>query len=229
LEETQEAPVTTPANAILITGIVIAFIFPLLLSMLLGSSALSINNKVFLSRFIFWAEVGFLWLYAAKVEKQNLLIWAEKQSGLKFVLGSMVTLYSLSFAAQVIATIPTWLGWRESNQIIKQIAAMVRHRPFLILFISFTAGVTEEIIFRGYILTRLSFLFANKYVPVIISSVLFSALHYKYHSPREFIFTFLIGVIMSVHYQKYGNIKPLIAVHILIDVIGLFVGVHFLK
>lgn len=196
---------------------------------MLSNSALSINNKLFFSRFIFWAEVGFLWLYAVKVEKQNLLIWAEKQSGLKFILGAMVILYSLSLASQIVATIPSWLGWHESNAIMKQIVAVVRHRPFLILFISFTAGVTEEIIFRGYILTRLSQLFSNKYIPVIISSFLFSALHYKYHSPRELIFTFLIGVIFSIHYQKHGNIKPLIVVHILIDVFGLFIGARFFK
>jgi len=228
LEEIHTTSVSRPSNAILIVGIVIALVFPFL-NVLLNGFTLTFNSRMILSRFVFWAEIAFLWLYAIKVEKQKLLIWTEKRSGLKFILASIVLIYALSFAAGIVAAVPSWLGWHESNQFIKRLFAFMKDKPFTVFFICITAGFTEEFIFRGYILTRLSVLITNKYLPIIISSLLFSAVHFSFHSLREFIFAFLVGVIMSFHYQKYGNIKPLIAAHILIDVLGFFVGAHFVK
>ena len=106
---------------------------------------------------------------------------------------------------------------------------MFINRPWLMLFTAVTAGVTEELIFRGYVLTRLSLLFKNKYIPIFISAIAFASLHYSYRSLREYILTFLIGILFGAYYQKYRNIKVLIAVHFMIDIISLEVGTHFYK
>lgn len=226
---TANKPLSNLPKARIIAGIVIALVFPLVMAALLRASHLSYWNKVYGSRLIFWVEVGLLWLYARKVEKQNLLIWPKKSDGLEFLLSSVVILYLLALAAQLIAAIPALLGYHENSTLMKLIAATVKGRPALIVFISFTAGFCEEVIFRGYVLTRLSQLCKNKNIPVLISSLMFAALHYRYHSLREFIFPFLIGIIMSVHYQRFGNIKPLIIVHFIIDFIGLTLASHYLK
>jgi membrane protease YdiL (CAAX protease family) len=229
VEQQLAGHITKPSKPILITGIILAFLFPLVFSILISRSALAYPDKVFYSRFIFWIEVGLLWLYARVFEKQSLLIWKEKASGAAFILKAVGILYVLALGAQFISAIPTLLGFHESNVVMKQITAAIKGHPVLMIFIAFTAGFTEEMIFRAYMLTRLSLLFSNKYVPIIISSLLFAGLHYKYHSPREYIFPFLIGIITSVHYQKFGNIKPLIIVHFLIDVIGLLLASQFIK
>ncbi|MDB5141553.1 MAG: family intrarane metalloprotease, partial [Mucilaginibacter sp.] len=96
----------------------------------------------------------------------------------------------------------------------------------MLFFIALTAGVTEEFIFRGYVLTRLTQLFKNPAIAVIVSSLLFSALHYKYGSLHELIFAFLIGVIFSVYYLKYRNIKALMLTHFLIDFINMNLAQH---
>lgn len=97
------------------------------------------------------------------------------------------------------------------------------------LFTAVTAGVTEELIFRGYVLTRLSLVFKNKYISLIVSAIAFASLHYSYRSLREYIFTFLIGILFGFYYQKYRNIKVLIVVHFMIDIISLELGTHFYK
>ncbi|WP_214069962.1 type II CAAX endopeptidase family protein [Mucilaginibacter sp. dw_454] len=229
ITEPQAVPAPGIPKAKIITGIILAFLFPLILSALIAGSSLTYEHKVYYSRFIFWTEVGLLWLYARFVEKQNLLIWTEKESGFKFLLKSILILYAVGFLAQIVSAIPTLLGFKESNAVMKQIAATVKGHPILIVFISFTAGFCEEMIFRAYVFTRLSLLIKNKYIPIIISAGMFALLHYKYNSPREYIFSFLIGVIMAVHYQRYGNIKPLIIVHFLIDVVGLVLAAQYLK
>ncbi|MFD2871011.1 type II CAAX prenyl endopeptidase Rce1 family protein [Mucilaginibacter ximonensis] len=217
------------SKAKIITGVVIAFLLPLLLSLGVAHLPVSYWTKIYASRIVFWAEVLLLWLYARKVEKQSLLILPEKKRGFEFVVTAVVILYLLTIAAQILSAIPVLMGYHEDTTVMRQIAHIVKGRPVLIFFISLTAGVCEEIIFRGYLLTRLSLLFKNQWAPVLLSSLLFAALHYKYNMPREYIFPFLIGVIFSIHYQRFGNIKPLIIVHFIIDVTGLMLASHFMK
>jgi len=216
-------------NLISLAGVVIAMLFPFLLSLLLILSSLSYPDKVLYSRFIFWAEVLVLMLYASKAEKKKFLIWDDKPADIGFFIISVVALYFLSLACGIIGSIPKFLGWHEDNAIFKRIIATFTNRPWLMLFTAVTAGVTEELIFRGYILTRLSLLFKNKYLPIIISAIAFSSLHYSYRSLREYILTFLIGILFGAYYQKYRNIKVLIVVHFMIDIISLEVGTHFSK
>lgn len=168
-------------------------------------------------RFIYWAEVVFLWWYATQLEKQPLLIWKERQSGIKFILLWTVLLLLLMVATGLLSNITILLGYHQNKYLLHQISQFITGRYFLIGFISITAGVTEEIIFRGYILTRLSLLFDNQYIPIVFAALLFSVMHYTYHSAYEFIFTFLSGMIMGVYYKKYGNLKPLVIAHFLID------------
>jgi membrane protease YdiL (CAAX protease family) len=215
-----------PNNPILITGILLAFLIPLGLTVAIGNVSINYFDKLFYSRFFYWGTVLFLFFYAWKVERGPLLIWPENNAGTKFFLSSVVVLYLLFIAAAIVSAIPMLFGWRESNEVMKMIARLLKGQSSMMFFIALTAGVTEEFIFRGYILTRLLQIFKHPYIPVILSSILFSALHYKFHSLREFIFTFLIGVIFSLYYIKYRNIKALMLTHFLIDFISLMLAQH---
>ena len=50
----------------------------------------------------------------------------------------------------------------------------------LYVFYFFTVGLCEEVVFRGYILTRLYGVIKNVYVDILLSSVLFVLFHYPY-------------------------------------------------
>jgi hypothetical protein len=215
-----------PNNAILVSGILLAFILPLGLTMWIGHVSVSYYDKRFYSRFFYWGTVLVLLFYARKVEHQPLLIWKESKPAIGFFLLSVLVLYLLFIAASIVSAIPMLFGMRENNAVIKMIAQLLKGHFWVLVFIALTAGVTEEFIFRGYVLTRLSQLFKKPYVPVIVSSLLFSALHYKYNSLRELIFAFLIGVIFSVYYLKYRNIKALMLTHFLIDFISMMLAQH---
>ena len=207
---------------------VLAVLFPFIAGILVPLFHVPFVDRLFYSRFIYWAEVLLLLLYARKVEGQPLFIWKEHAPDVLFFIGSVILLYLLSIAAGLIAFIPHMLGYVEKNALLKKIAALIQGRFVLIAFIALTAGVTEEIIFRGYLLTRLSLMFKNDYMPVLISAALFSGLHYGFGSVQEFIFTFLIGIIFGVYYLKYRNLKALIVTHFFIDFIsmGLLQQVH---
>jgi membrane protease YdiL (CAAX protease family) len=100
----------------------------------------------------------------------------------------------------------------------------------LILFTSITAGITEEVICRGYILPRLELLFRNKYMPVILSSLMFGLMHFRYNSIGEIILATGLGVVFAIHYQWYRNLKILIITHAAIDFISFCIfklAVHY--
>jgi membrane protease YdiL (CAAX protease family) len=214
-------------SIILITGILLSVLLPL--GIAIGARYLNIGyiDKLVCSEFGKWATVIFLFFYAYRIERQPLLLWEGNDSGAGFTLLSILVLYVVYIFIAVVSAIPSWLGYRETDQLMHIIMQLLKGHPLLIFFISITAGVTEELIFRAYILTRLSSFFKKPYMPVILSSAVFSALHYRYHSLGEFIFTFLFGGICSVYYIKYRNIHALILTHFFIDFIVFTAAQHY--
>jgi hypothetical protein len=215
-----------PNNIILLAGILLAFLIPLGLTIWIGNATMSYYDKLFYSRFFYWGTVVFLLFYALKAERQPLLIMTESKPGIGFFLQSVLVLYLLFIAAAIVSAIPALLCWHEDNAMVKKITELLKGHEAMLFFIALTAGVTEEFIFRGYVLTRLTQLFKNPAIAVIVSSLLFSALHYKYGSLHELIFAFFIGVIFSVYYLKYRNIKALMLTHFLIDFINMNLAQH---
>jgi membrane protease YdiL (CAAX protease family) len=214
---------------IAVAGIIAAIAFPFLLSIFLKYTDLSPVDRIFYSRFIFWAEILALLLYTAKVEHRKLLIWQEKELDLGIFIVSVVVLYLLSWVCSIIGAAPRLFGYHEDNALMKRIVLLLINRQWLIVFTCITAGVTEELIFRGYMIPRLSLLFKNDYLAIILSALGFSALHYGYKSLHELIFAFLIGILFGAYYQKYRNIKVLIAAHFMIDFINMEMLTHFYK
>lgn len=214
-------------NWLIITGLVLSIVF--LFALFIGMGFLRMNyvDRVFYSRLIFWAECVLLMFYAVRVERQPFLLWDNKSANLGFFLVSIVALYLLSWVCNIISVVPRLLGVHENHEAFKRMALFFMQRPWLLFFTVLTAGVTEELIFRAYILTRLAHLISNKYLPVIISALLFSAMHYGYGNLGELIFTFLIGILFGAYYQKYRNIQVLIVVHFMIDIINMSITMHY--
>jgi membrane protease YdiL (CAAX protease family) len=213
----EQVTTAKPSKVVLITGIIIAIVFSVVLLTLLSGAHLTVMSSVVCSRLIYWAEVIFLWWFAEQYENQPLLIWQENRSGIKFILLWTVILILSMVAAYLISGVTAWFGYHVDKLPLRQMSQFITGRYLLITYSTITAGVTEEIILRGYILTRLSLLFKNQYTAVIISALIFSGLHYSYNSARQFVFTFLVGIIMALHYKKYHNLKPLILAHFLFD------------
>ena len=215
-----------PRNGILFTGIAITLGLVILFDFWLSHIQMNYYDKLFYSRFIYWGIVVVLLFYAFKIERQSLLLWKEENNTIGFFLLSVFLLYLSSIGAAFVSAIPVLLGEHENNAMMKKIIAVITGHQAIIFFLALTAGVTEELIFRGYLLTRLSQWFKNEVAAVIVSSLLFAALHYKYGSLRELIFTFLIAVIFSIYYIKYRNIKAIIVTHFLIDYINMNLATH---
>lgn len=86
-----------------------------------------------------------------------------------------------------------------------------------------TAGICEETMFRGYLMTRLRLLgkFSNWTIPIVISAVAFGACH-AYQGIPGFIVITVYGVLFALLYIRTGSIWPGILAHFLQDFGALF-------
>ncbi|MDE5052862.1 CPBP family intramembrane metalloprotease (plasmid) [Niallia taxi] len=86
-------------------------------------------------------------------------------------------------------------------------------------YVSITAGLTEEIIYRGFLIFAFSYFFPNLSVwfVVIFASLLFGLAHTYQGLLSGVLRTAIVGLIFSVLYMGLNSIIPLILLHFLID------------
>ncbi len=86
------------------------------------------------------------------------------------------------------------------------------------VILSITAGICEEVIFRGYGISVLERLLKNKKMALILSSLSFMSLHGLASVPWPFLVQyFIIGLILGLIYQKYRRLEILIIIHFSLD------------
>lgn len=86
------------------------------------------------------------------------------------------------------------------------------------LFISITAGLTEEFMYRGFLLYILDYLFpaAGIIVCVLASAIIFGLAH-SYQGISGIAKTGILGLVFSSIYIATGSILPGMVLHFLID------------
>jgi len=183
--------------------------------------------RFFISRLFYWVCLAFALYHCANREKQKLLLWPEETQPFWFYLVSGVAMYFvLNIGALIMYRLFLLLGISVTEPREKEMIAALRGRFGLVLLASITAGVVEELLFRGYLIPRLEYIFNNRYFAVIISSLLFGLFHFGYFSWFHIASTFFIGLMFALHYVKYRNIKFLIVFHFLWDLLILWIKVR---
>lgn len=86
-------------------------------------------------------------------------------------------------------------------------------------YVSLTAGVTEEIIYRGFLIFALAFLFPDFsiWLVILLASILFGLAHTYQGFMTGVVRTTIFGIVFSILYIGLGSILPLIVLHFLID------------
>lgn len=191
---------------------------------LLKNTPLSKETLFLISRALIWVCVLLLYIYARQFEKQKFLLWEEREYDLLFYIKSYLGItLSIIGGLLIIGMLIALSGSNVESKRLLEIVQLLKHNTFLLVFTCFTAGVTEELIFRGYLLPRLALFFKKSYVTIGISSVLFGLLHFSYGTIIQIIAPIFIGAVFAVHYYKYRNIKIIILCHFLWDLIQLLI------
>ena len=87
----------------------------------------------------------------------------------------------------------------------------------LLLLTPATAAFTEELIWRGHILTGFNLRGKKRWAALAISSVSFALIHGVFF-PDKLLFTFLIGLILGYYYQRERVLLPLMITHWVMDI-----------
>lgn len=95
---------------------------------------------------------------------------------------------------------------------------------WLILAMALRAGVVEEILFRGYAVTRLEGLTGRTWLAALISLGAFVALHATSWSAGHLIFVGVAGGALTAMYLWKRNLAANIIAHTLVDVAGLLLA-----
>ena len=181
----------------------------------------------FVSRLLIWGSLGFVFYYARFIEQQPLLIWKESVNNIGFYfLSVLAVLGVVYFGSGIIGSILFAITHSKGSAKLFEMVQFFKHNIPLLLFTAATAGVVEELLFRGYLQPRLEILFKNSWVAIIVSALLFGLLHITYGTLTNVLIPIFIGLVFAWYYKKYRNIKVLIACHFLIDTISLFILIN---
>lgn len=206
---------------VLITSIIISILLPVLAlysSLLFKNLGISKEIQFYISRFSIWISLLLLFLYSQKIEKKPFLLWPEtKYSFPDFAIALFKTFVKLFIAVYFTGLLIMLFKITAESAVLQKALALFKKSYILLFFTCVTAGITEELIFRGYLMPRLELLFKNKILAIVISSVLFGLLHIGYGTLLNVIGPIVIGLVFAIQYEKYKNIKILIICHFLWD------------
>ncbi|OAT44896.1 putative inner membrane protein [Proteus hauseri ATCC 700826] len=145
----------------------------------------------------------------------SLIIWFAYQKNIKLMpLGSVHwrKLIAPLLALIALIFINGFLGTEEKEWI--ELTNNITGFAFFLFVLSiiFIAPITEEIIFRGFLLNA-GMWYGNtgKWIAIITSSLLFSTIHTQYHSLSTFTLIFIMGIIFcQVRISTHSLIAPIV-------------------
>jgi uncharacterized protein len=130
-------------------------------------------------------------------------------------LGMGAVLWVASFIlVLVLAQLFQYFGQREVDFLPEGLPLWFRSLQAVLIAV--TAGVTEEIVVRGYAQTRLEQLRAPTAVIILLPTALWGVLH-VYQGAGAALTIFGLGLMYAWYFQRTRRLWPLILAHILFD------------
>jgi membrane protease YdiL (CAAX protease family) len=175
-----------------------------------------------------WLVFGFIW-FGLRLRNQRLrILLGENWGGARQILRDLGLALLFLIVANIILTVLGHLLTAEPNAAIRN---LLPHGPAQIavyLLLTVTAGICEEIIFRGYLQRQFSAWFKSATVAVVLQGVIFGASH-GYQGPKLMLIIVVYGVMFGMLAQWRHSLRPGIISHFLQDFIGGVVGGRFMK
>lgn len=202
-----------------IAGLIFALGWPLVLAALVPNQNLANQGQDLLVLACEWGSVGILFAIVVVWERLPFLSSVGfrplKRADWIFIA---VLLIITGAVAITLAVIRPALSGTNAEQLRQVVSAPFGLRAALVL----TAGICEEILFRGYTLERLQLFTKNIWIAGLAGTILFTLAHApRYGFKPDLIGVFVISAILSAVYIWRRNVVGCIVLHWLIDGFGL--------
>lgn len=125
---------------------------------------------------------------------------------------------SLAIFSNVILELTNILNNDEAAKYVTK--SIMSLNPILIIFTTILiAPIVEELVFRAFIFKTISKM-SNKYVGMIISSLMFGIMH---GNVSQGLYAFFVGLVLSFIYDKLNNISYAIFLHSTMNFSSIFI------
>lgn len=181
---------------------------------------LSFTQILILSRFWQWIGLLILFYYCRKVLHSKIIVWKSLKKGFLFYLISIISILGALLGMMLLVHLLNLP--KESSPKLEQMMNAIKNNIPLIFLITVTAGIVEELFFRAFLQTRITYVTKSNILGILISTLIFALAHYAYGTWVNMIGPFLIGLVFAVYYSKYRNIGVLIIVHFIWDFYALY-------
>lgn len=199
-----------------IVGLVLAFGLPELglPKLLFGDT--SIGARI--GREIVWVAFGaLLLLWVTQIERLPLAsIGLKRPSKGTLGWGLAATVALIATVMLTFAVIAPALGLHQN---MKQTAAIVQVPMWLLILTPIVAGVTEEILYRGYAIERIEFLTGNRWIAAVVSGAAFLLAHWSWGPTQLILVAFATVILVGLYLWRRDLVCVMIA-HVLADLIG---------
>lgn len=101
------------------------------------------------------------------------------------------------------------------------LAALASHSVTIILLIAAMAGIAEEIVFRGVLISQLETATGSGWLAGLISLVVFAVAHAAGWGPWQILFAAVPGLVLTIFFLWKRDLWICILAHFLTDALGL--------
>ena len=210
-------PIVLNVGSILLIGGMYAFKYATSTTQSPGTIQIGSGQIQFaLSVFIFFVEWLFALLLLYKYRKSNESVrslFSSTGNPLKFRWGPAILLFIFvngiftGYILYLISSMPD-LSYRDMSPL--QVITFLLITPV-------TAAFTEELIWRGHIISGLELRGNNSWTSLLISAISFALIHGVFF-PDKLLVTFLIGIVTGIYYVRERTLLPIMSIHWLVDV-----------
>lgn len=209
---------------------IVAILLPLILFSLISTNIFGLIHTgtpdaatFWVSRIEIWIVLLITYLFSRNIEKEKFLLWPEQKRKPLFYILSLIILLIMVFCIGLsIRFVSHQFGIVSHTDVLNRMTLIMCDNKSLLIFTCLTAGFTEELIFRGFMLPRINLLVKNPTVSIILSSLLFGLAHIRYFDLNQILVPIGIGLVFAIFYYRYRCLTVLIICHFLIDIFSLY-------
>jgi membrane protease YdiL (CAAX protease family) len=198
-----------------------------------GKNIDKLGDHIYLSVFLSGMFVTIVTLCVIYFSGQTL-----RQLGLRFknlsgefssAFWALVIIYGIQMIFPLIAF---WISPEFVSKIAKQRFGVATMFPpastlFLVGFTLFV-GFYEELVFRGFLISRLRNIFGSAFIAVIVSSILFGVIHFYQDYLAMFQIVTIAMVLGTLYVRRKSLISPIL-VHTVFNFINIMMAIYLTK
>ena len=167
---------------------------------------------------VWWTIAVVLLLYVRLVERRPLAsIGLHRPTGKTFVFGIATAVVLFASVILFFAIVFPMLGLSIDQKAVERITRLPQWYQVLL---AIRAAVVEEILYRGYPISRIAQVTGSKSIAAIVSLAVFTLAHLSYWGPAQRLIVVTGAIVLTLLYLWRRDLVSNMIAHVLVDLAG---------